>query len=307
MPSAEEARRLLCDLGEHVRNLLREARGPAMSEVVGATAADTIYAIDKVADEYLIDWFDQHWQNVRVVSEGLDDPVIVGKDPEWTVIVDTIDGTRGLMYDKRAAWCLAGAAPLNGSLDDIQAAAMTELPVVKQGRADQVSGTRGGGVVARRVDLSSGATEALNPRPSPATDLEHGFSQVAKFLLPGKVELASVEVALFDRLGCSVVFDDEYLSNGGQLFELIMGRDRFVADLRPLVVGPEALASHPYDVCASLLLTELGGKVTDPWGAPLDAPLDTVTPVAWVGYANDHLAAWIGPVLAEIVNDFCAR
>jgi hypothetical protein len=31
--------------------------------------------------------------------------VVVGRDFEWTVIVDTIDGTRGLMYDKRAAWC----------------------------------------------------------------------------------------------------------------------------------------------------------------------------------------------------------
>ena len=35
-----------------------------------------------------------------------------------------------------------------------------------------------------------------------------------------------------------------------------------------------------------MLLEEAGGVVTDPWGAPLDAPLDTTSPVAWVGYAN---------------------
>ena len=40
-----------------------------------------------------------------------------------------------------------------------------------------------------------------------------------------------------------------------------------------------------------MLLEEAGGVVTDPWGEPLDAPLDTTSPVAWVGYANPALAA----------------
>ena len=52
-----------------------------------------------------------------------------------------------------------------------------------------------------------------------------------------------------------------------------------------------------------MLLEEAGGVVTDPRGAPLDAPLDTTTPVAWVGYANPELAARIGPILAELVDD----
>ena len=86
------------------------------------------------------------------------------------------------------------------------------------------------------------------------------------------------------------MFDDEYISSGGQLHELIAGHDRFVADLRPLV-DPDAFACHPYDVCTAMLLEEAGGVVTDPRGAPLDAPLDTTTPVAWAGYANAELAA----------------
>ena len=67
-------------------------------------------------------------------------------------------------------------------------------------------------------------------------------------------------------------------------------------------IDPGAFACHPYDVCTSLLLAEAGGVVTDPWGEPLDAPLDTTTSVAWVGYANDALAATIGPVLAELLE-----
>ena len=102
----------------------------------------------------LLQWFEQHWRDVEVVSEGLDDAVVVGPDPQWTVIVDTIDGTRGLMYDKRSAWCLAAAAPRGGTLRDISAAVMTELPTVKQGASDQLSGIRGGGVIAERLDLS---------------------------------------------------------------------------------------------------------------------------------------------------------
>jgi fructose-1,6-bisphosphatase/inositol monophosphatase family enzyme len=299
--SAEETRALLCALGDHVRTLVVAARGMEMAAVSGQTAADTIYAIDRVADDALLGWFEQHWPGAVVVSEGLDEAVTVGGPAEWTVIVDTIDGTRGLMYDKRPAWCLAAAAPVGGTLADLAVASMTELPTVKQGAADQLSACRGGGVVAERLDLHGGSTSPLVPRPSAATDLEHSFSGVAKFFLPGKAELAALEAELFRRLGCSHVFDDEYLSTGGQLHELITGRDRFVADLRPLV-APDAHACHPYDVCPALLLEEAGGVVTDPWGAPLDAPLDSVTPVAWVGYANVTLAAWIGPVLAELVD-----
>src|SRR5204862_3107387 len=64
------------------------------------------------------------------------------------VIVDPIDGTRGIMYDKRAAWSLAGVAPNKGpstSLRDIEVAAMTELPTSKMGRADVLWAIKGHG------------------------------------------------------------------------------------------------------------------------------------------------------------------
>jgi fructose-1,6-bisphosphatase/inositol monophosphatase family enzyme len=302
-PSAEQARLLLCELGEYVRALVVDARDIDMAVVTGETVADTIYAIDRVADDALLGWFEEHWPDVRIVSEGLDEAVVIGDVEAWTVIVDTIDGTRGLMYDKRPAWCLAAAAPPGGSLADIVAAAMTELPTAKQGAVDQLSAVRGSGLVAERLDLRSGVREPLAPHPSSATDLEHSFSGFAKFFLPGKPALATLEAELFRRLGCRQVFDDEYLSTGGQLHELVSGRDRFVADLRPLVLEDAGgLVCHPYDVCTAMVLLEAGGVVTDPWGQPLDVPLDNTSPVAWVGYANEALASHIGPVLAELVD-----
>src|SRR5262245_4849611 len=277
-----------------------------MATIEGETVADTIYAIDRIADDELVRWFEQHWTGVELVSEGLDEPVVIGTEPDWTVIVDPIDGTRGLMHDKRAAWCLAAAAPYGGSLRDVRAAAMTELPTIKQGAADQLSAVRGDGRVhAVRVDLSDDAESELAVRPSSAVDLEHGFAGLAKFFIPGKVQLAQLEAELFERLGARTVFDDEYVCSGGQLHALMTGRDRFVADLRPLVV-PGALACHPYDVCTAMLLEEAGGVVTDPRGKPLDAPLDTTSSVAWVGYANPELASRIGPILAELVDGLAA-
>jgi fructose-1,6-bisphosphatase/inositol monophosphatase family enzyme len=284
-----------------VRDLVVAARGMDMAAIEGQTKADTIYAVDRLADDTLVEWFEQHWPNVELVSEGLEEPVVIGTDPEWTVIVDSIDGTRGLMYDKRPAWCLAAVAPRGGSLRDVAAAAMTELPTTKQGLADQLSATRGSGLVAERLDLRDGRRAPLAVQPSIATDLEHGFAGVAKFFVPGKVALAQLETELFARLGSADVFDDEYLSSGGQLHELATGRDRFVADLRPLA-DPAAFACHPYDVCTAMLLEEAGGVVTDPFGAPLDVPLDTTTSVAWAGYANPVLAARIVPILAELAE-----
>jgi fructose-1,6-bisphosphatase/inositol monophosphatase family enzyme len=300
--SPDHARGLLCALGDHIRDVVVGARGIDMAKIEGETVADTIYAIDRVADDTLLQWFEEHWLGVEVVSEGLDEPVVVGNHPTWTVIVDTIDGTRGLMYDKRPAWCLAAAAPHGGSLRDVVAATMTELPTTKQGATDQLSGTRGGGLRADRLDLRDGRRDPLVVRPSTATDLEHGFAGLAKFFVPGKVALAELETELFTRLGSRHVFDDEYISSGGQIHELIAGHDRFVADLRPLV-DPQAFACHPYDVCTAMLLEEAGGVVTDPRGLPLDAPLDTTSPVAWVGYANPELAGRIGPILAELVDE----
>ncbi len=297
----QEARRRLCVLGDRLRDTVIASRGIDMSVIEGKTEADVIYAIDKITDDALVDWFEANWTDVELVSEGLEEPIVLG-DPQWTVIVDTVDGTRGLMYDKRPAWALAAAAPHGGTLREIVAAAMTELPTTKQGLTDQVSAVRGKGLVSERVDLRTGDRTPLTLRPSTATDLEHGFAQVAKFFPPGKADLVAIEAALFDHLGATEVFDDEYICSGGQLYELLAGRDRFTAELRPLV-DPAAIACHPYDLCTAMLLEEGGGVVTDPWGAPLDVPLDTTTPVAWVGFANPVLAAKVGPVLTDVLRD----
>jgi hypothetical protein len=54
---------------------------------------------------------------------------------------------------------------------------------------------------------------------------------------------------------------------------------------------------HPYDLATELNAREAGVSVTDPRGAPLDAPLDVEADVAWVGYANEKVRAQVEPLL----------
>ncbi|MFM7751914.1 MAG: inositol monophosphatase [Opitutaceae bacterium] len=327
--SLECARRLLCALQDHIRDTLVAARARQagrFARVAAVTAADTIYHVDRLGEAAILEWFARHWPRawpVEIVMEGLEDDAVtfpagtpVGRTA-WKCILDPIDGTRGLMHDKRAAWSLAGLAPQRGvrtGLADIVVAAMTELPTSKQGRADQLSVVRGKMVVATRIDLASGARRRWRPRPSGADHFEHGFASIARFFPEGKALLGAFEEALWRELGLlgqrggQLVFDDQYLSTGGQLHELIAGHDRMLGDLRPpayakLGLGGAALCCHPYDICVELIAREAGCVVEAPGGGPLRAPLDTVSPVAWMGYANPTLARAVRPVLRRLIRE----
>jgi fructose-1,6-bisphosphatase/inositol monophosphatase family enzyme len=322
----ERARRLLCALQDGIRDTLigaRRRQGRRFAEVAAETAADTIFRVDRLSESAIMGWMERHWPHawpVELVMEGLEEEATFPrgtpvKDTAWKLILDPIDGTRCLMYDKRSAWSLAGLARQRGvrtNLRDIVVAAMTELPTAKAGAADQFSAVRGGPLRATRRDLATGVVKAWIPRPSVATDCDHGFASVVKFFPESKARTAALEEALWRELGLhgkaggARVFDDQYLSTGGQLYELLVGHDRFIADLRPELLAREgmtaALCCHPYDICTALLLEAAGGVVERPDGGALRAPLDTTTPVAWVGYANSKLAARMRPALRRVLR-----
>lgn len=323
----ESLRKRLCALQLHIRQAVVSARRRAahrLADVAAVTTADTIYRIDRVSEHAVLEWFEREWprtEPVELVMEGLEDGAVTFPRgtpvtrTAWKCILDPIDGTREIMYDKRSAFILAALAPQRGSrthLGDIVVAAMTELPPVKQDRADQLSAVRGGGVVARRHDLARGTSRRWTPRPSQARDFDHGFASIARFFPEGKALLATIEESLWRELGIlgreggQRVFDDQYLSTGGQLFELIVGHDRMLGDLRPaayakLGYASAALCCHPYDICTALIAREAGCVIEAPDGGPLRAPLDTTTPVAWMGYANPRLARVVRPPLRRLI------
>lgn len=291
------------------------------------SAGDTIYAVDRISEHLLIELFEKELATAAplvLIAEGIEDGRLVlpvganESDAVWRVIVDPIDGTRGLMYQKRSAWVLTGVAPNRGAgtnLQDIELAVQTEIPLVKQHLCDVLWAIRGEGAHAERFNRLTGERIPLPLRPSRSTTIRHGFAMIARFFPGARDELAAIDEEIVAGAlgpvepGKAHCFEDQYLSSGGQLYELMMGHDRFVADLRPLVeplLNRRGLAlgicCHPYDVCTELIAREAGVIVTDERGDPLRALLEVEPDVAWAGYANDAIRREIEPLVREALR-----
>ena len=297
-----------------------------LAAVAAEDDGDTIYAVDRVSEELLVEGLTEQARRepLVLVAEGLRGGarVLPEGTPEsacrWRVLFDPIDGTRGLMFQKRSAWVLTGVAPNRGTgtrLADIVLAVQSEIPVLKQHLCDQVWAVRGRGVTARRLNRLTGAGEPLALRPSTADTIAHGFATVVRFFPGARDVLAALDDELVGELfgppadGKAACFEDQYASTGGQLYELMAGRDRFIADLRPLMHAtlahrglPRSLCCHPYDLCTALIAAELGVPLSDAAGGPVDAPFDTTSDVSWVGYANPRLRAQVEPVLQALLR-----
>ena len=292
-----------------------------LSAVVGSEGGDTIFAIDRVSEDLLLRYFGElarEWP-MELVAEGLGATgrhTLAGASrPEIVVIVDPIDGTRGLMYQKRPAWILTGVAPYRGSpasLSDITLAVQTEIPLVKQHLCDVLWAVAGGPSSGERFNRLTGERVPFQPRPSRAGTIEQGFGNLTRFFPGPRGLLAEIDDALAERVlgplppGRALTFEDQYISSAGQLYELMAGHDRWSADLRPLVWaqrGSRGLCCHPYDLATTLIAQAAGVIVTDARGRALDAPLDVDTDVAWIGYANDAIRAQVEPVLQALLAE----
>lgn len=298
-----------------------------LSAIAQEEEGDTIYAVDRVSEELLIEFCEREIASLApivLVAEGLPGGKIIlprGIDEGsavWRIIVDPIDGTRGLMYQKRPGWVLTGVAPNRGpetNLADIELAIQTEIPLVKQHLFDVVRAVKGEGVEAERVNRLTGERSAIRLRPSQTPTIAHGFAGVVRFFPGVREVLAEIDEEVIRgalgpvQAGKAHCFEDQYASTGGQLYELMSGHDRFIADIRPLmepVLERRGMAlgicCHPYDLCTELIAREAGVIVTDPSGAALDAPLSIEADVAWAGYANAAIRAQVEPLLQSALR-----
>jgi fructose-1,6-bisphosphatase/inositol monophosphatase family enzyme len=293
----------------------------SLATVDAEEASDTIYRIDRVSEEILIHGLTDVARSAPLclMAEGLSEGSVVlpsgtkETDCVWRVLVDPIDGTRGIMYQKRSAWILTGVAPNRGpgtKLSDIVLAVQTEIPLVKQHLSDQLWAVKGEGTTATRYNRITGERSPLTLHPSRANSLAHGFSSVSRFFPGARDVLAAIDDEIVRETlgdaapGKAACFEDQYLSTGGQLYELMSGHDRFIADIRPVVERtraergmPPGLCCHPYDLCTMLIAHELGVELSGPAGAELDAPFDLEANVGWVGYANKAIRATVEPAL----------
>jgi fructose-1,6-bisphosphatase/inositol monophosphatase family enzyme len=324
----------LLAFGRQVRDVVRASHGKGGgSEVAHVSSSDTIYAIDADVDPILIRMCEE-WAKTTplvLIAEGLHDENGIegprafpaGTRPEACairLIVDPIDGTRGIMYDKRPAWCLMGVAPNRGEatrLRDIDVAVMVELPTSKMGFADVLWAIKGEGAHGRREDLLRGTSSPLSLKPSGATKIDHGFASVSNFFPGTKVAASELMEFIVHRLigkadvTRATIFDDQYISTGGQFYELIVGHDRFNCDVRPLFYRMgrhgSGLCVHPYDCCTALIAMEAGVILTDGLGQPLDGPLDALSDITWAGFANREIHRQVEPLIIEFFRTHGAQ
>ncbi|NNM85256.1 MAG: hypothetical protein HKL96_05805 [Phycisphaerales bacterium] len=331
-------------LGLAVRHRLRSSQLVGdmhrFQEAVAHEGGDTIFWIDRKVDEAIPDEV-AAWPDcllpLELVMEGLGQSGCLrigppGEPLKHRLMIDPIDGTRNIMFDKRSGWFLAALAPAQRAdgaattLRDAVAAVMVELPVSKAGFVDSFimrRGSDGRPVLAANRTRLEGSNDhiLLTPSPSSADNLVDGFAHVTNYFPGIKPLAADLMETIADRLGsfnasdgsrrCRI-FDDQYISTGGQMVELMIGHDRMCLDIRPLLARiaaqqagrPYAVhACHPYDLSGFPVAAAAGVIVTDGFGRPLDAPFDVHADMHWCGYANRSLFEKINPIVQQWLAD----
>lgn len=300
-----------------------------LSRVVAEEGGDTIYALDRhvepLVEASIAAWPDDCFPCVLIAeglgTDGRRDFGDSGRAAAVRLLIDPIDGTRGLMYDKRSAWFIAAAALDHGDntrLRDVFASVLVELPTSKQTDCDVISAAAGQPTRWRRESIADGTSQEHQPRPSQARELGGGFGHVSSFFQGTRRLAADLMERIADRCVAehrsarTAIFDDQYISTAGQMVELLTGRDRFCCDLRPLLRQIEMAASgeslpelvcHPYDAGGLLAAEQAGVIITDGFGRELDAPCDVHTPVHWCGYANARIRDLVAPVVSDWLGE----
>jgi len=316
----ELIKNILAEIGKQVCDKVYHALKTQSAEMRSAVHKegedDTIYQIDKDVEDILVPLLEaqaEQLDGILLLAEGVGEDtngvaLPHGRTPQscaLLVMIDPIDGTRNIMYDKRSAFFLAAVAPNKGKntkLSDVEVAVMTELSTSRMYMSDTLYAIKGKGAKAFTRNLLTQEVTTKEITPSKSKTIYGGFASIAKFFPPGRDILAKIEDLLIERVipeypeGKTVVFEDQYISTGGQIYELLMGHDRFIADIRGTLFAKFKREGkrighicHPYDICTALIATETGVVITDATGKTLDCPLDLLSDVDWIGYANPHI------------------
>lgn len=329
----DQLKDIFCEIGmavcKHLYQTLQNQTFEQLSAVYALRPEDTIYQIDRHAELIIVPLLEKHAEQIGgivLIAEGIGDentPLVLPKDTtedqaKWRVLIDPIDGTKVLMSGKRSAFFLAGIAPnlgRNTSLQRIEVAVMTELPTAKALYSDTFWAIKGRGTSGFSTNLITQTQQLKMPTPSQATTIRGGFAQLSRFYAPARGLIAQIEDELLEILFPDLAdeqvatFEDQYMASSGQLYELLVGHDRFIGDLRPLIysylsktgkrIGHTA---HPYDLCTILIAKEAGIIITDELGGELNPSMHTTISVGWLGYANVNIQQEVESTLQMLLQ-----
>jgi fructose-1,6-bisphosphatase/inositol monophosphatase family enzyme len=313
--------------GAALAQLRASSGGGAGPRPVSQGAGDVTYALDQATETALLDAFlaisaeeplslfseDTGWRHRGPDGRGASRPLPGFDHGGPRVVIDPVDGTRNLMADLRSAWTVIALCPPGGGqprLRDVELGLLSELPDSRAARFRTLSAWRGRGARLELHHLTGGQPPVRSElRVDQDVRVDHGYFSFFRYTPALRPRLAQLEAHFFQALeeheGADLrhCFEDQYISNGGQLALLCLGTYRLIADLRAdLAVCIEApcTTSKPYDCAGAILVArEAGCVLSAADGGELDFPLDATTPVAFVGWANPGTAARLAPHLAR--------
>ncbi len=325
---AGSLRSLCAEIRAEARAALAGGERQELAKPLRAGAGDVTYGLDARTEATVETWLlrtararplsllteDTGWRHLGPGPRGeLSEPrELEGFDHGGPrIALDPVDGTRGLMHDLRSAWTvvsLAGPGPRMPRLCELELGIVAEIPTSLAAAWRELAATRDGPCRLVQRSLADGAEHFARELCSDGDQrCDHGFFPFFRYDPAQRPALAAVEAAFFQRLarmeGADLrhVFDDQYISNAGQLVLLALGTYRMVADLRALLArraGVRTTTSKPYDLAGAVLCAARAGcVVTRGEGEALDFELDCVTPVDFVGWANRATAARLAPHL----------
>lgn len=329
----------LRELSSRIRDAARgEMRGALeagnlarVAQPVGQGAGDVTFRLDEVTEEIVTVWLaevaqrgpisllteDSGWRHVGPGPGGVRE--LDGFDHGGPrLALDPIDGTRNLMTDLRSAWTVVSfAGPGSGEprLTDISLGIVSEIPDTRAARFRSLSAILGDGCELAIAEIEGPpATLTSRLRADEDDRVDHGYFPFFAYVPDLRPAITELQTRFFERLarleGAEVesCWDDQYISSGGQLALTAMGTYRAVVETRALMSRRRGISvdnvAKPYDMAgAALCASEAGCVVTTPEGGPLDFPIDTDTPVDFVGYCNEATAARLQPHLTAALRE----
>lgn len=215
------------------------------------------------------------------------------------IAIDPVDGTRNLMVGLRSAWSVISFAPAGAGmpkLSELSAGIVSELPSLRAALMSTFVADSEGCRLEQR-ELCSGRLLSQEPQRVDADDrVDHGYFPFFRFEPRMRPHLAWLEAEFCALLASEegadpeTIYDDQYISNAGQLTLLMQGTYRMIVDARALAaeyLDSPTPSSRPYDLAGAIFCARAAGaEVRAADGGELDFPIDNQTPVHMAAYVN---------------------
>lgn len=265
---------LVRGVAEEIWTAVRDDRTTRSGRYLEGTTAggDAEFPVDVLAEQVAWDHLQDSGRNVAVYteSEGLR---LIGEDPEYVLVIDPIDGTRGAAADLEMACVSIAAARFTDAptIGDIEYAVLKEIKTGHWMYADAHSeGIESGGYPDPVPAV--GATEipermfwSLEFNGHPAQLMLDAYGH----LIDASANRGGVYVFNSASFSISRIITgqmDAYVDIGNRL---LRDRPETEEDFRRVGHG-SILHLFPYDIAASVFLAERAGVViTDAYGASL--------------------------------------